>query len=172
MSKQQKLRTHWCLLGGVVLAITYWFIESILHLTIFHGGDLSTELLPLDDVNEMWMRLLIAAMFVSFGIVMDTVLMRLRHAHQDRGRLVEQLEKSLAEVKTLSGLLPICAVCKKIRDDSGYWHQVESYVSDRSDADFSHGYCPDCAETALRVIRKRGQTHEEYNPPKDSGNMK
>lgn len=57
----------------------------------------------------------------------------------------QELEKVLSEVKTLRGIIPICASCKKIRDDQGYWHQVEKYVKDRSDADFSHGICPDCA---------------------------
>ncbi len=56
----------------------------------------------------------------------------------------EKLTKALAEVKTLSGLLPICASCKKIRDDSGYWEQIEEYVSERSNAQFSHGICPEC----------------------------
>jgi AmiR/NasT family two-component response regulator len=56
------------------------------------------------------------------------------------------LEKALSHIKTLTGLLPICASCKKIRDDSGYWHQVEAYVQDHSDAEFSHGLCPDCVE--------------------------
>jgi len=54
------------------------------------------------------------------------------------------LEKALKENKTLRGLIPICSNCKKIRDDEGYWHQVEVYVRDHSDADFSHGICPDC----------------------------
>lgn len=58
----------------------------------------------------------------------------------------EELEKALAEVKRLSGFLPICASCKKIRDDEGYWQQVEVYIRDRSEAQFSHGICPDCAE--------------------------
>ena len=60
-------------------------------------------------------------------------------------KTVADLEKALAEVKTLQGILPICSFCKKIRDDSGYWNQVEVYVRDRSDADFSHSICPDCA---------------------------
>ena len=49
-----------------------------------------------------------------------------------------------ANVKVLSGLLPVCASCKKIRDDKGYWNQIETYVRDHSEADFSHGMCPDC----------------------------
>ena len=55
-----------------------------------------------------------------------------------------QLEAALAEVKTLTGLLPICCSCKKIRDDQGYWSQVEVYVMKHTDAKFSHGYCPTC----------------------------
>jgi len=57
---------------------------------------------------------------------------------------VKKLEISLSEVKTLTGLLPICASCKKIRDDKGYWNQIESYIKERSDAVFSHSICPDC----------------------------
>ncbi|MCD4774770.1 MAG: tetratricopeptide repeat protein [Candidatus Aegiribacteria sp.] len=56
----------------------------------------------------------------------------------------EKLTKALAEVKTLSGLLPICSSCKKIRDDSGYWEQIEKYITERSDTQFSHGICPEC----------------------------
>jgi len=94
MSIEKKiLHTHWCLFGGFILAIMYWYIEAILHFTILHGGDLRSELLPLDNSNELWMRAFIAAMFVVFGIAMDVVLTRLRRAHQERGRLVEQLEK-------------------------------------------------------------------------------
>ena len=55
------------------------------------------------------------------------------------------MKQALAEVRTLSGLLPICAKCKKIRDDRGYWNQIEIYIRERTDANFSHGVCPDCA---------------------------
>jgi phosphoserine phosphatase RsbU/P len=57
---------------------------------------------------------------------------------------VQELEAALAQIRTLQGMLPICATCKKIRDDEGYWHQVESYVSAHSGAVFTHGICPDC----------------------------
>ena len=62
----------------------------------------------------------------------------------ERARLIQELQKALANVKSLSGLLPICAGCKKIRDDNNYWHQVESYVQKHSEATFTHGLCPDC----------------------------
>ena len=58
----------------------------------------------------------------------------------------QKLKKALSEVKELGGLLPICSYCKKIRDDQGYWNQLEIYIRDHSKAEFSHGFCPDCAE--------------------------
>ncbi len=67
-------------------------------------------------------------------------------AEEELTTLVRQLRDALAKVKILSGLLPICASCKKIRDDSGYWTQVEVYVREHSDADFTHSICPDCAK--------------------------
>ena len=58
----------------------------------------------------------------------------------------QELERILNEVKILQGLLPICASCKKIRDDKGYWSQIEEYIVERSEAQFSHGICPECAK--------------------------
>jgi DNA-binding NtrC family response regulator len=58
--------------------------------------------------------------------------------------LITQLRKALKEVKTLSGMLPICASCKKVRDDKGYWHMVENYISSHADVKFTHGVCPEC----------------------------
>ncbi len=57
-----------------------------------------------------------------------------------------KLLEALKEIKVLSGLLPICASCKKIRDDTGYWNQIESYINQHSEAEFSHSICPDCAK--------------------------
>lgn len=63
---------------------------------------------------------------------------------KERERLISELQNSLEKVKMLSGLLPICASCKKIRDDQGYWNQIESYIRDHSEANFSHSVCPEC----------------------------
>ncbi len=63
---------------------------------------------------------------------------------QERERLIAELRGSLANVRTLSGLLPMCAACKKIRDDNGYWNRVEEYLTDHTDARLSHGICPEC----------------------------
>ncbi|WP_319408114.1 response regulator [uncultured Desulfosarcina sp.] len=66
-------------------------------------------------------------------------------AAKARETLIAQLQKALREVKTLTGLLPICASCKKIRKDDSTWQQIEEYISSHSDADFTHGICPECA---------------------------
>jgi PAS domain S-box-containing protein len=68
-----------------------------------------------------------------------------KQAEAEREKLIIELQHALAEVKTLSGLLPICASCKKIRDDKGYWNSLEAYLMKHSIAQFTHGICPDCA---------------------------
>ena len=69
-----------------------------------------------------------------------------KQAEEARAELILELQAALKKVKTLSGLLPICASCKKIRDDKGYWKQIETYISDHSEADFSHCLCPECVK--------------------------
>jgi phosphoserine phosphatase RsbU/P len=73
---------------------------------------------------------------------------------------VRELEEALSRVKMLQGLLPICSYCKKIRNDRNYWQQVEGYISDHSEAQFSHGICPDCYARIVQpeLDRLHGQT--------------
>lgn len=78
------------------------------------------------------------------GVMLDIT--ELKQAQAERENLIADLQKALSEVKTLGGLLPICASCKKIRDDKGYWNQIEAYIRDHSEAEFSHSICPDCAK--------------------------
>ena len=70
---------------------------------------------------------------------------------------MERLNHALSEINTLSGLIPICASCKSIRDDSGFWHRVETYVAERSDASFSHGICPECTDALYPEL---SETHD------------
>ncbi len=65
-----------------------------------------------------------------------------------------ELQQALDEINQLSGIVPICAKCKKIRDDAGYWQQVEHFIAVHSDAQFSHGYCPDCYEDQMRELKE------------------
>ena len=83
-----------------------------------------------------------------------------RRIEREKEQLITELQKALAQVKQLNGLLPICCACKKIRDDGGYWNQLESYISDHSSADFTHGICPDCISTLYPQLG-----HTEDNDP-------
>jgi hypothetical protein len=67
-------------------------------------------------------------------------------AAKERENIILELQDAFAEVTTLRGIIPICASCKKVRDDKGYWNQIESYIRDHSEADFSHSICPECAK--------------------------
>jgi PAS domain S-box-containing protein len=88
----------------------------------------------------------------------------LRQVEKEREKLIGELQKAVAEIKTLHGFLPICYSCKKVRDDAGYWTQVEHYIEDHSDVTFSHGLCPNC-------LKKKLEESIEYrkNQAKDQG---
>ena len=106
-------------------------------------------------------NLVLCGLIASIAIVLTTLTVGAyqRVTQQQQDRIVQQhadlvarnaeLNHALAEVRQLSGLLPICAWCKKIRDDQGYWQQIESYIQVHSEAQFSHGICPECAHTHL-----------------------
>jgi PAS domain S-box-containing protein len=72
----------------------------------------------------------------------------------DREKLISKLQDALNKIKTLRGIIPTCASCKKIRDDKGYWNQLESYIREHSEANFSHGICPECAERLYPDLHK------------------
>jgi len=80
----------------------------------------------------------------------------------------QELELALQDVKTLSGLLPICSHCKKIRDDRGYWNSVEHYIARHTDADFTHGICPDCYDShfpEISAIRREREQQRLLDEP-------
>ena len=88
------------------------------------------------------------------AVVRDITARKQTEAEHDM--LIHDLQDALANVKSLSGLLPICASCKKIRDDKGYWSQVESYIQKHSDATFTHGICPDCIKKLYPALAEGG----------------
>ena len=81
---------------------------------------------------------------VNRVIEKGTLLQQLAQREREKDELIKELKEALARVKKLSGLLPICSCCKKVRDDKGYWNQVEVYIRSRAEVEFSHGICPDC----------------------------
>ena len=84
--------------------------------------------------------------FAFFNGVIGLYYGTIEEAKLAREELIINLQKALTEVKTLSGLLPICSWCNKIRDDEGYWQKIDSYLKSHSDLDFTHAICNDCAE--------------------------
>lgn len=95
---------------------------------------------------------------ISYTIIALTVA-KIRELYAGQKALALNLQKSLDEIKVLRGMLPICASCKKIRDDGGYWQNLENYIRDHSEADFTHSICPECVEKLYpdlyEMIRER-----------------
>lgn len=100
--------------------------------------------LPIENRPVLAILKQVAEISVELSLARQEIERRVE-AERERDSVIEKLQKSLSEVKTLRGFLPICASCKRIRDDKGYWNQVEVYIREHSDAEFSHGICPDCA---------------------------
>ncbi|MBS1126258.1 MAG: sensor-containing diguanylate cyclase/phosphodiesterase [Nitrospirae bacterium] len=97
----------------------------------------------------IWINLTVTAIHdqngkVLYAIGMMEDISERKLSEQQKEKLISELQDALAEIRTLRGILPICASCKKIRDDKGYWNQIEVYIRDHSEAKFSHGICPDC----------------------------
>jgi len=78
-------------------------------------------------------------------------------AEEEREKLIRELQTSLSEARTLKGILPICSSCKKIRDEKGNWRDVEAYIWEHSDAEFSHGICPDCMKRLYPEFHGHGK---------------
>jgi hypothetical protein len=84
--------------------------------------------------------------FAFFNGIIGLYYGSIKQANLAQKKLIADLQKALADVKKLSGMLPICSSCKKIRNDEGYWQQIEEYIRDHSEADFTHGICEGCVK--------------------------
>lgn len=111
------------------------------------GISVTFEVEPILSVQKM----AIIKLSIAFGCIWAAGLVGqlmgrslLKKEELQRTEIIAELETSVKKVKRLSGLLPICASCKKIRDDKGYWSQIEAYIASHSEAAFSHGICPEC----------------------------
>ena len=104
--------------------------------------------------REVWST---AAWIIAFAGVTSLSAAGFHGAWRRQREAIETQAQLLAEVKTLGGMLPICSHCKKIRDDSGYWNQLEAFIHEHTDASFTHGICPDCARTFFPETRGKAQ---------------
>jgi len=106
---------------------------------------------------------LAAVLLVLASFMASREMAHRRRVEIEREKLIAELQQTLAEVKTLSGLIPICAWCKSVRNDQGYWQTVEQYVHSHSDASFSHSICPSCREKFKDEIA-RGRPPRKQSP--------
>jgi hypothetical protein len=104
---------------------------------------------------ETWWARLLGALLV-LGLIPLGVKARTRHLERRQRALERAVEAAMVDVKTLTGLIPICASCKRIRDDRGAWNQLEAYLKAHSDATLSHGICPDCMTRLYPDYTDRG----------------
>ena len=123
---------------GIVLAVLctlIWFI----------AGTLAGAEYP-SHIHAVWNSMVRMTTFLVIAFYVAKI-----RAMIDRERTINtELRKALSEIKVLGTLLPICAECKKIRDERGIWHPMEAYIGQRSNTQFSHGYCPDCYKRAMQ----------------------
>lgn len=113
-------------------------IEDFETVRVGKGGRLIEVMVTISPIRDQAGQVT-GASSVALGIA------RRKQEERERQRLIQELTEALARVKTLTGLLPICSSCKKIRDDEGYWQQLETYVTEHSQAEFTHSLCPECA---------------------------
>ena len=110
--------------------------------------------------RELSHEQLLALQALARQVITQLELRRVSHsleqANKTQGKLITELEEAISQINVLEGMIPICANCKNIRDDEGYWQQVEVYISQHSSADFTHGICPNCMQKLYP---------EYYEPP-------
>lgn len=141
MSPWQIKTTKERLLLAAIAVVTFFvssrfdILEKLVNFASRH------EAYEIDEVITVCLVLVICQ-----AILLQRRLVALRHGKELLVRKNRELEEAMAEITQLKGILPICASCKKIRDDDGFWHQVETYLSSHSEAQFSHGLCPTCME--------------------------
>ncbi len=123
--------------------------------------------LELDEKNEFITIQKVATLFLIIIVVIIFLAYRMKmKTNFQLRKKSEELEKTLTEIHQLSGLLPICSSCKKIRDDGGYWHQVEEYIKSHSEASFSHSLCPVCIDKVYPKRKNGKKSVKKKNPVK------
>ena len=145
------------ILGIMILAVITYLISS--------KNDLLESIVRFSGQHEDWEidEFITVAIFLAFALLFLSVRrwLELKKAGARLRLQNRELERALSEIKSLRGILPICAGCKRIRDDAGYWQQVEQYVQEHSEAEFSHSICPDC----MKKLYPGYQTDEEPKEP-------
>ena len=126
------------ILSSLGVSIVFWTLDSAIMSQVLHTGTFREQLFQ-PNMHHLWMR--VPLVITSVPIV----------------TLVVLFSKKTVEAKVLSGLLPICAWCKNMRNDEGYWQSVEAYISAHTKAEFTHGLCPACMEKLLEPTDEKNK---------------
>ena len=148
---KKKIIRKYSILG--VLVGYFIFHPLVMALAFFMAGhNVSASIAQSKSVAGVLLNSFAVAMlpwslsFAVFNGVIGLYYGIVKQTNLAREELIKDLQKALSEVKTLSGMLPICSSCKSIRNDEGYWQQIEDYISRHSDLDFTHGICNECVK--------------------------
>ena len=141
-------------------------ITSVIVFVVARAFDILENLVAFTERHEKWEldELIIMAIFIAFALSYYSF-RRWREIvsyDQELETQNQSLTEAIAEIKQLRGIIPICSHCKNIRDDDGFWHRVEAYIKQRSDAQFSHGICPECTKILYPEYSDDHQ-HESHN---------
>jgi len=133
---------------AILAGLLFIFIDTVID-TRFHDVPFFEMLIFADRGHELFMRMTVVVLLEVLGVISAILILRRRKAEKENERLIGELREAITRIETLSGLLPICAYCKKVRDDQGYWNKIETYISKHSRAEFTHSICPECGKKAV-----------------------
>lgn len=136
----------------VPVSVAAWFLGfgsslafAVLSALVWFGADVLSAHTYSSHIYAVWNTIIRLVSFLAIGWSVS----RVRQALDRERNMAETLRRALSEIKVLEAFLPICAECKKIRDQQGVWQPLEVYIGQHSKTQFSHGYCPECAKKAL-----------------------
>jgi K+-sensing histidine kinase KdpD len=134
------------------VSVAAWFLGfgfsvalAVLSALVWYGADLLSGHMYSSPFYAVWNTIIRLVSFLTIGWAISRVRRALDHEHHT----TETLRRALSEIKVLEAFLPVCAQCKKIRNQEGIWQQMEVYIGQHSNTQFSHGYCPECLKKVL-----------------------
>jgi hypothetical protein len=130
------------------LGFTSSYLISILSSIVWFLADIHSSHLYSSIAFGFWNTMIRLLSFLIIGYATSKIRLLLAKERET----TRALQDALSQIKTLKGLIPICASCKKIRDDKGYWNQLETFIQEHTEAEFSHGICPDCMKKLYGVV--------------------
>ncbi len=125
------------------------FVVAVSSALVWLGADVASGHVFSHPLIPFWN----ATIRLGFFLIIVTILSRLELSYKEQMRIARELQESIDKIKSLSGLVPICAWCKKVRNDKGYWQQVEAYITENSEASVTHSMCRECKERELQALR-------------------